>query len=469
MRYLTTAPLLLLLFAGCKLGPDYERPHLDEPQSLLGDTASGDLDQLADWWQKLGDPVLAELVTHGLTNSLTVQSGLQRIRQVRAQLAQSSAGLWPSLTGGASYSPGKKYGELSGAGYNATGVPSDGSWGGTFAGGFDATWELDIFGGTRREIEAREAEVAAAHFSQRDIKVSLSAEIATAYLNVRMLQDVLAVTHANLTAQTQSADITRKRHEAQSASGLDLANAEAQVFATTAQIPALEASLADMILYLEALLGELPNTRKEHLMDTASFPQLPEALPTMLPNELLRRRPDVHQAEAALVAATARIGAAEAELYPHFALIGAIGASMPTPMHQWSAFTETLRIGPRVSWNIFSAGRVRAQVEERKALAEQAALAYRQTVLTAYREAESAWQGYNQESLRSDALGRSVEASQRAVRIARDLYANGYSDYMEVLIAERTLLTAQDALARHRALLAQKLIALYKALGGSLE
>jgi len=459
----------LALLAGCKLGPDYERPELAEPPSLLGAPATGNLDQLTGWWQKLDDPMLAELVTHGLTNNLTVQTGLQRIRQVRAQLAQSNAGLWPTLTGTSSFNYGRKFGQQAGPGYNATGAGISGDWGGMFSGGFDATWELDLFGGVRREIEAREAEVIGSYFSQRDIEVSLSAEIATAYLNVRMLQSVLDVTRSNLTAQTQSADITRKRHEARAVSGLDLANAEAQVFTTTAQLPVLEASLADMILQLEYLLGERPNTWCGQLLTTASFPQLPPELPALLPNELLRRRADVRRAETALMAATARIGAAKAEYYPRFSLVGAIGLSAPTTLNNWAGLTETMRLGPRVTWNLFNAGRIRAQVEERRALMEQAVLAYQQTVLAAYREAESAWQGYNQEALRSEALGRSVEANQRAVRIAHELYQGGYSDYMGVLIAERSLLAAQDLQVRHRALLAQKLITLYKALGGHPE
>jgi NodT family efflux transporter outer membrane factor (OMF) lipoprotein len=457
-----------MLVAGCKVGPDYERPETAEPQQFLGAGAtSTNLDQLADWWQKLDDPVLSELVSHGLTNSLTVRSGLQRIRQVRAQLMQANAGLWPTLTGTASYNHGRKFGDVSGIGYNATGAGIGGEWGGMFSGGFDATWELDIFGGIRREGEAREAEVLGTYFSQRDIEVSLSAEIALAYLNVRMLQDVLAVTRSNLTTQTQSAEITRNRYEAKAVSGLDLANAEAQVFTTTAQLPALEASLADMILNLEALLGELPNTRKGLLLETATFPTLPPELPAMLPNELLRRRADVRRAETAVMAATARIGVAKADLYPRFSLIGAIGLSAPSTVNQWTMLTESMRLGPRVTWNIFNAGRIQAQVEERRAQAEQAVLAYQQTVLTAYKEAESAWQGYNQETLRSDTLSKSVEANQRAVSFAQELFREGFSDYMDVLIAERSLLAAQDAHARHHTLLAQKLIAFYKALGGS--
>jgi outer membrane protein TolC len=174
-------------------------------------------------------------------------------------------------------------------------------------------------------------------------------------------------------------------------------------------------------------------------------------------------------AETAVQAATARIGVAKVEYYPRFSLIGAIGASAPSTLNSWADFTETVRIGPRVSWNIFSAGRIQAQVEERRAQMEQAVLAYQQTVLRAYQEAESAWQGYNQESQRSEILERSVESHQRAVRIAQELFKAGYSDYMEVLIAQRSLLVAQDVQARHRTLLAQRLIAFYKALGGSLE
>jgi len=283
------------------------------------------------------------------------------------------------------------------------------------------------------------------------------------------LQNVLAVTRSNLVTQTQSAEITRQRHQAKAVSGLDLANAEAQVFTTTSQIPVLESNLADVILQLEALLGEVPNTRKDALLSTVTFPQLPRVLPSALPNELLRRRADVRRAETAVQAATARIGVAITELYPRFSLIGSIGLSAPSGVDRWADFTETVRVGPRVTWNIFNAGRIRAQIEERRAQAEQAVLAYQQTVLKAYQEAESAWQSYNQETLRSGTLDKSVEASQRAVSIARELFKEGFSDYMEVLIAERSLLAAQDTQARHRTLRAQKLITFYKALGGSLE
>jgi NodT family efflux transporter outer membrane factor (OMF) lipoprotein len=460
----------LFLLSGCTLGPDYKKPEVAEPKEFLATGSTNRTEQLVQWWQKLNDPVLSGLVSAGLINNLTIQTGLQRVRQSRAQMLQMKAGLWPSLTGAANYNYGRKLGNQAGVGYSATGSGIGGEWGGTFAAGFDATWELDIFGGTRREIEAREAELVAMHYTQRDINVSVAAEIAMAYLNVRMFQSIIDVTQSNLVTQTQSAQITRKRHQAKAVSGLDLANAEAQVLSTTALIPSLQSGLANGILQLELLLGDVPNARKAQLVSSATFPALPAALPSMLPNELLRRRPDVRKVEEAVKAATARIGVAEAELYPRFALIGSIGASLPTTgLDRWSMLTESVRVGPRVSWNIFSAGRIRAQVEERKAQTEQAVLAYQQVVLKAYNEAESAWQTYNQEASRGDTLQRAVEANQRAVHIAGELFKAGSTDYTEVLIAQRALLAAQDTQMRHRALLAQKVVTFYKALGGGEE
>ncbi len=464
-------PLFTILFlSGCTLGPSYQKPEVVEPGEFLNKTATNHTEQLTDWWRKLQDPVLAELVDTGLTNSPTIQIGLQRIRQSRAQMAGTKSGLWPSLTGAANYNYGRKYGNLSGIGYSSTGSGISGEWGGTFAGGFDATWELDLFGGVRREIEAREAELEAAFYSQRDVNISVAAEIAMAYLNVRMFQSIIDVTRSNLVTQTRSAEITRKRHQAQAVSGLDLANAEAQVLSTSAQLPALEAGLSTAILQMELLLGEVPNSRKTQMAATTSFPVLPDALPALLPNELLRRRPDVRKAEQTVKAATARIGVAEAELYPRLSLIGSIGASVPTPgPEQGSLLTESVRAGPRFSWNIFSAGRIRAQIEERKALLEQTVLAYQQVVLKAYSEAETAFQNYNQQATRGDMLLKSVEANQRAVRIASGLFKSGLTDYTDVLIAQRNLLIAQDLQMRHRALLAQQLITFYKTLGGGEE
>jgi len=463
----------LIAVPGCKLGPDYQRPVTQEPANFLGATqtvsaaVSTNLTQLRNWWLTLNDPLLAELVTRGLTNNLSIQSGIQKIRQSRAQLAQANAGLWPTLTGTSSFNYGKKFGDASGVGYSATGAGIAGEWGGTFSGGFDAAWELDIFGGYRREIEARESEYEGMHYTQRDLEISLASEIALHYLSIRMLQEAIAVTQSNLVTQSQSADITRKRHKAKLVSGLDLANAEAQVQMTTAQLPTLQAALAEYILNLENLLSEQPNTRKAQLLDTATFPTLPAGLPTTIPNELLRRRPDIRQAETVLKAATARVGVEEAELYPRLSLIGALGASVPYSPNTWGDFTESLRLGPRISWNIFNAGRVKARIEERKALVEQALLAYQKTVLNAYNEAEKAWQNYNEEVKRAAPLQQAVQSNQRAVRIAQGLYKAGYSDYTEVLIAERSLLAAQDLEVRHRTLRAQKLITFYKTLGGS--
>lgn len=463
-------PVLAMLFAGCTVGPDYQRPDVAEPETFLGE-GRGATNQvsLTGWWKTLGDPVLEGLVERGMTNNLTLQIGIQRIRQSRAQMMQSTSGLWPSLTHAANYNYGRKFGPPGGVAYSATGSGINGEWGGTFAGGFDATWELDLFGGLRREVEAREAEFSGMHYTQRDLEVSLSAEIAMTYLNIRMMQGLLEVTRSNLVTQTRSATITRKRHQAKMVSGLDLSNADAQLQSTAAQIPALEADLADRVLQLELLLGELPNSRKEYVLNASGSPVLPEALPRMIPNELLRRRPDVRKAETVLHAATARIGVAKADLYPRLSLIGSVGASVPSSVSTWNDFTESVRLGPRLSWALFSAGRIRAQIEEKRAVMQQAVFAYQQVVLTAYHEAESAFQGYHQEARRTAPLMDAVAANQRAVRLAQELYKAGYSDYTEVLIAERSLLATESEAVRHRAALAQKLIQFYKALGGGTE
>lgn len=468
------ATIGFIALSGCKLGPEYQRPVTPEPEQFLGAThasvtsVSTNLTQLRNWWQTLNDPLLAELVACGLTNNLSIQNGIQKIRQSRAQLAQANAGLWPTLTGTSSFNYGKKFGDAAGVGYSATGAGIAGEWGGTFSGGFDAAWEMDIFGGYRREIEARESEYEGMHYTQHDLEISLASEIALHYLNIRMLQEVIDVTQSNLTTQSHSADITRKRHKAKMVSGLDLANAEGQVQTTTAQLPTLHAALAESILTLENLLSEQPNTRRQRLLSTTNFPALPADLPTTIPNELLRRRPDIRQAEAVLKAATARVGVEKAELYPRLSLVGALGASVPYSPNTWGDFTESLRLGPRLTWNILNAGRVKARIEERKALVEQALLAYQKTVLNAYKEAENTWQNYNEEVKRAAPLQQAVCSSQRAVRIAQELYKAGYSDYTEVLIAERALLAAQDLEVRHRTLRAQKLIAFYKALGGGI-
>ncbi len=467
-RLLCLVAGMVAVLSGCRLGPDHVHPEFETPLDVgvfATTNAANPAAELSDWWRRLDDPVLSDLVTGCLTNNLSLRQGLQRIRQARARVYQARAGFWPEVTGTANYNYGRKYGELDGPGYSSTGSGIAGEWGGTFVGGFDAVWELDIFGGIRREVEARSADLAAVNYSQSDLEVSLAAEVASLYLDARMLQGVLNVTRSNLVTQTQSAEITRKRYRAKFVSGLDVANAEAQVSTTMAQLPALESSLTETVLQIEQLLGVLPNAYSLQILQSDTFPVLPLELPQVLPNELLRRRPDVRQAEMILAAATARVGVMESEIYPKFSLIGSIGVSSPDIEH-WTDFTDTVRFGPRFSWNIFNAGRIRQQVEERKAQMEELLLGYQKTVLRAYHEAESAWQSYTREMERSESLNNSVTFNQRAVKISQELYKSGMSDYMDVLIAQRSLLTAQDAYVRHQTLLARKLISLYKALGG---
>jgi NodT family efflux transporter outer membrane factor (OMF) lipoprotein len=330
----------------------------------------------------------------------------------------------------------------------------------------DAAWELDVFGGKRRNVEAAEADLDAAVENRRDVLVSLAAEVGSNYVALRSLQQQLIIAHNNLKTQRHSAEIARKRFEAGFVSGLDVASANAQVATLEAQVPALESSIQATIFSIAVLLGQDPGALVVELTSPATIPVTPPTIPVGLPSELLLRRPDIRKAEAQFHAATARIGVATADLFPKFSLTGSMGLSSVdlASFANWSS--RFWSMGPTVTWSIFDAGRIRSNIEVQNALQEQALLTYRTTVLTALKEVETALVAYAKEQERRRALSVAVEQNRRAVDLAEKLYVAGKTDYLNVLTAQRSLFLTEEALVQSTRSLSANLIALYKALGG---
>jgi len=338
-----------------------------------------------------------------------------------------------------------------------------------FQAGLDSSWELDLFGGTRRNVEALDADLRAAVEDRRDVLVSLAAEIGVNYLNLRGAQQELAIARRNFEAQRRTADITRKRYEAGFVSGLDVANAEAQAAGTASQVPLLESTARQAIYSLSLLLGKEPASLLLELDDREPIPRTPPEVPVGLPSDLVRRRPDIRRAEARLHAATARIGVATADLFPKFSLTGSLtfsGESLSS-LAQWSSGFYSM--GPSISWPVFDAGRIRWNIELRNALQEQALLAYEKTVLTALKDVETALAAYSKEQEHLRLLEIAVENNRKAVDLATRLYVEGETDFLNVLTAQRSLFVSEEALAQSTRNLALHLIALYKALGGGWE
>jgi NodT family efflux transporter outer membrane factor (OMF) lipoprotein len=471
----TAVGLLCFFAAGCSVGPDYRRTETAAPavwqeaQQSGVDTQPG---QLAQWWKEFKDPVLDGLAERAVKNNLDLRIAEARVREERASLAATVAGLWPTLDVAGSYSRNR-------ASQNAVGSPGQGAvavpLGGRqleqnfFKTGFDSTWEIDVFGGTRRQIEAAEAILQASVEERRGVLVTLLGDVARNYIDLRGLQRRLAVAQENLRAQQDTLGLTKVRFDAGLASDFEVAQSEGEVNTTAAQIPALQSAVKQAAYRLDVLMGTQPGTSWDELAKAAPIPALPPEAHVGLPADLLRRRPDIRSAERQLAAATAQVGAATADLYPRFSLLGNIGLQSISASDWFSAQSRFWSIGPTISWPVFDAGRIRATIEIRNAQQEKALGQYEKSVLTAFEEVENALVNYGNEQTRYRSLLEAAAANRRAVQMANDLYIQGLVPFLNVLDAQRTLYATESDLAQSEANMAANLVALYKALGGGWE
>jgi NodT family efflux transporter outer membrane factor (OMF) lipoprotein len=335
--------------------------------------------------------------------------------------------------------------------------------------GADASWEIDVFGGRRREVEAAQAEVGASEFGERATMMALLGEVARSYLDVRGFQRRLAIAAENIEAQRQGLAITKDRFAHGLATDLDIEESSTLLAQTQAEVPALEAGCQASIHRLGVLLGREPGALMAELSARAPIPASPEAVPVGLPSDLLLRRPDVRRAERQLAAATADIGVAEADLFPKFSLTGTAGYQSVSAGDWFSSGSSFWSIGPSVQWRIFDAGRVRANIRVQDARQEEALAAYERTVLTAFEEVENGLVSYAKEQVRHDSLQDAAAASRKSLALANRLYASGLTDFLRVLEAERSLYDAEDRLAQSEKAISGDLVSLYESLGGGWE
>lgn len=460
--------------AACTVGPDFRKPDLELPGDWVGKPLSEELispqenlGELAGWWEIFRDPLLSSLVKRALASNLDLKMAEARIRQARAARAAAAGFLGPRVEGSGSFTRTRT--PVTGPSPGGGGSHTEGLILDHYEAGFDASWELDIFGGRRRGLEASQADLHAAVENSREVLVSLVAEVAREYLELRTLQERILVARKNLDVQKRTAEITRRRFEAGFASALDVANAKAQVATTEAQIPVLRTSERQRVYSLSLLLGREPGALMDELSEAGRLPHAPPAVPTGLPSDLLRRRPDIRRAEAELHAATARVGVATAELFPKFTITGSMSfqTSDVSSWLQWGS--RIWSFGPGMSWRLLETGRVRAEIAQRESLQEQALIAYKQTVLTALKEVEDALVAAAREEEHRRALLEAVEANRRAVDLVLKLYLEGQTDFLNVLQAQRALYGSEDELIQSLRNSCLHLVALYKALGGGWE
>jgi len=461
--------LCLILGAGCAVGPDFKPPEMQVPAGWAGTpplpAVTPAEKDLANWWTVFDDKMLQSLIQQAVESNLDLRFAEARIRQARAARGVAESFLGPTLDAAGSY----QRSETAVSPTTVAGRSSDSTVHVTtnqYFAGFDAAWELDIFGGVRRSIEAADADLQASVEARRDVLVTLTAEVARNYIDLRAFQQRISIARENLAAQKHSAKLTRQRFDAGLASGLDVANAEAQVATTAAVIPLLESAARQTIYSLGVLLGRPPAALVQELAPALAIPTAPPTAPMGVPSELLRRRPDIRQAEAAVHAATARIGVSEADLYPRFTITGSIGVKA-SDFGSWLDWSSRLwNIGPGVTWRVFDMGRIRSDIAQQEALQEQSLIAYEKTVLTALQEVEGALIALDKEQEHRKALMDAVAFNQKAVDLSLKLYTEGQTDFLNVLQAQRALFLTQDALAQSTQTISTDLVALYKALGG---
>jgi len=454
--------LLLWLVTACKaVGPDYVPPELAAPPGWNAELSGGlssaaaDPELLGRWWTAFQDESLSRLELRALRDSLDLKGARGRVREARALRGVSRAGFFPTLDAGASV-----------VGFRESdnaGRPGEGE---LYSAGFDAGWELDIFGGVRRSVEAAQATLEASQAGLQDVLVSLAAEIALNYLELRTLQARIAVARANIEVQENAYELNRLRFEAGVAGELAVAQSKYNLERTRSLLPTFESGLIAAENRLAVLVGVAPGELEDDLMSPQPIPVPPPAVAIGIPAEVLRRRPDIRQAERNLAAQTARIGIATAELYPRFSLAGSIGLESLDAGDWLDWDSRTWLIGPFVSWRLFDGGAIRRSIEVQDARQEQALAAYQKTVLSAHAEVETVLTAYAREQLRRRYVTDAAAAARRALEVADDQYKAGLVDYTAVLDAQRSLQSLQDDLAVSNGNVAANMVRLYKALGG---
>lgn len=447
--------------AGCmKVGPHYVPPatktppqwtSIPDPALLVGEETT------RNWWTVFEDPFLVRLVEQAAAGNLDLKTAVARVREARARLDVAAGGLFPEVDAQARVTRQRS---------------SDNT--GFFLGrtitnyvlGLDAGWEVDLFGRISRSIEAAAADYEASEEDRADVLVSVYAEIARNYLAVRTLQARLAATTGNIESQKQVLELTRSRFRYGLATDLDVAQAEDVLAASEAQVPPLRAELNQTLNNIALLLGEPPGALRGELSEVRPIPVPPSTIAVGIPADLLRQRPDIRRAERQLAAQTARIGVATADLYPSFSLVGSLGLESIDTSDLFNAGSHFYTFGPRLFWNVFDAGRIRARIRVADALTEQALHQYEQTVLRALSEVETAMSTYAEERNRLQALERSVAASKRSLDLAVQLYKEGLRDFQSVLDAQRSLFDQENQMAQSRGNIAIDVVLLYRALGG---
>jgi len=475
--------LLTLSLAGCSVGPDYQAPKpqlpgsyhaLDSQERSKPQTSAVD----TRWWRNFNDPQLDSLIARAIAGNLSLQQTVLRIAGARERLSQAQGGLFPSLNGSAKVTRQQLglEGLLKANGVNdqvdstvasqLNGLTQPVT---LYQGSFDASWELDLWGKVRRQIESANAQQQAAIEQRNDALVSLEAEVVCAWLQLRGAQATVNTLQQQIAVADQTWQLTQSQQRNGLAPLTDVENARAQLSSLQAQLPQYQAQTRQAMNGLAVLIGKTPGALDAELQTPKALPALPNAVAVGIPSTLARRRPDIRQAEAKLHAQTAGIGVSVAQLFPSLSLTGQLGVrnTDASYLDDWSSHFYS--VGPSLSIPLFQGGRLVSSVKLARAQQASAALDYRQTVLTALQDVENALVSYRADQQRVTALDETTGALQRTFDLASDSYRQGLSTFLEVLDAQRQLAQAEEQATQARMQSGLDLVALYKALGGGWE
>jgi NodT family efflux transporter outer membrane factor (OMF) lipoprotein len=491
MTRIPTAAFLLLTLGACTVGPNFTTPEWLSPATWFAKKAEPIAREPSmavaepvdpNWWNLFNDSELTTLEHRVVGENLDVQVATARLAESRAQLGIAGAAQFPSFNANGSYTRTKasNIGEFASApnplGANgASGNTAGGLKGATlnpfdvYQVGFDASWELDLWGKVRRSVESAQATVEASAEARRAALVSSQAEVARDYIALRGNQALVKIARDNVRTALQNLQLTQQRAAGGVTTDLDVANAAALYRTTAAEIPRLEQQVSENINAISLLLGQPPNALQTELITPEPVPPLPPRIPVGLPSELARRRPDIRQAEAQLHAATADIGVAVASFYPSVTLSGSVGLQSLQPWQMFNFNARNYAMGPGITIPIFEGGQLRATLELRKAQQQEAAINYQKVVLSAWHDVDNALTAYQTEQARRDQLVQAVAQNQRALGLAQSRYEDGVADFLQVLTAQQNLLSTQQQLAVATANVSANLVAVYKALGGGWE
>ena len=438
-----------------------KRPQVEVPAAWAGERSEATTSEAAElkqWWKTFRDPHLEELVDEALVSNTDLKIAGARLNEERAMRGVANSARYPNVDQTTVIARQRTVLQTP----NARVPVESGLW----QVGFDATWELDLFGGVRNSVKAATAEVQAAEESRRDVLVTLIAEVARSYIELRGYQRQLEVTRNNLDTQRDTRDLTAVRAKAGLATDLDVSRAEAQLASTEASVPELEGLITNTSHHLGVLLGKPPGALLAELQVEQPIPATTAEVPVGLPADLLRRRPDIRRAEAEILAETARLGVARSELYPKLELTGLLGRTATSPSGLTLGLGNFFFGGVGIRFPIFSGGRIRANIRAQDARLDQSILIYEDTVRHSFEEVENSLTAYEREREQRTKLEEAVASNRRAVNLSKELYTAGLSDFLSVLEAEKSLYASEDELAQSDARVSTNLVALYKALGG---